>query len=216
MMSMNRIYLAGPMTGLPESNFPAFRDAAGRLRDAGWEVINPAENFGGRTDLPRSSYLRADLSLLLQCGAMALLPGWEDSQGAKLEYAIARELDMTLLDADTLEPLADPPSAMVVVHSPARARAVLSEGVLIEAQRITGGDRQRDYGHPLADFSRTAALWNALLAGRLREGKSIESADVPLFMIAVKLARQVHGYKRDNLVDIAGYARTAALVEGDE
>ena len=35
-------------------------------------------------------------------------------------------------------------------------------------------------------------------------------------MIAVKLARQTHQHKRDNLVDIAGYARTAAMVAGDE
>jgi len=40
--------------------------------------------------------------------------------------------------------------------------------------------------------------------------------DVPLCMIAVKLARQAHRHKRDNLVDIAGYARTAAMIAGDE
>jgi hypothetical protein len=35
-------------------------------------------------------------------------------------------------------------------------------------------------------------------------------------MIAVKLARQAHRHRRDNLVDIAGYARTAAMVAGEE
>ena len=44
----------------------------------------------------------------------------------------------------------------------------------------------------------------------------VGAMDVPLCMIAVKLARQAHRHKRDNLVDIAGYARTAAMVAGDE
>jgi hypothetical protein len=58
-----RIYIAGPMTGLVEHNFPAFHAAADRLRKAGWDAVNPAENFGGRTDLPRETYLRADAAL---------------------------------------------------------------------------------------------------------------------------------------------------------
>jgi hypothetical protein len=40
--------------------------------------------------------------------------------------------------------------------------------------------------------------------------------DIPLCMVAIKLARQSHHHKRDNLVDIAGYARTAAIVAGEE
>ena len=38
-----KIYCAGPMTGLPELNFPAFHAEAARLRAFGYEVINPAE-----------------------------------------------------------------------------------------------------------------------------------------------------------------------------
>jgi hypothetical protein len=108
-----RIYLAGPMTGLPDHNFPAFRAAAKRLQQAGWEVINPADNFGGCTNLPRSSYLRADVALLLQCDAMAMLPGWHDSRGAKLEYLLGRELGMPIIDIATFQPLADAPAPTV-------------------------------------------------------------------------------------------------------
>ena len=38
-----RIYVAGPMTGHPQLNFPAFHTEAARLRALGYEVVNPAE-----------------------------------------------------------------------------------------------------------------------------------------------------------------------------
>jgi len=214
-----RIYIAGPMTGLPDHNFPAFHTAADRLRQAGWDAANPAENFGGRTDLPREDYLRADVALLVDCDAVAMLPCWKDSRGAKLEYLLARELGTPVLDADTLQPLQNAPVPLVHLHR-LRIRWEQSsdtpEPVLDEAKRITASDRQDDYGHPSQDFSRTAQMWTGILAPRLREGERIIPMDVPLCMIAVKLARQAHRHKRDNLVDIAGYARTAAMIAGDE
>lgn len=206
-----RIYLAGPMTGYPEHNFPAFHAAAKRLNEAGWEVVNPADNFSGRTDLPRSSYLRADVALLLQCEAIAMLPAWETSLGAKLEYLLARELQMPVYDAQSLEPLESLPDAKVVLST-----GHVRETILDEAKRITATVRHGDYGHPTDDFNRTARMWSGILARKLRDGEQISAMDVPLCMIAVKLARQAHRHKRDNLVDIAGYARTAAMVAGVE
>jgi len=219
MSERKRIYIAGPMTGLPEHNFPAFHAAAKRLQEAGWETVNPAENFDGRTDLPRETYLRADIELLATCDAVAMLPGWEDSRGAKLEYLIAWELAMPILDAQTLDSLEPAPVPGVNLHRLAVVRETAPEppeSLLDEARRITTADRQQDYGHPSQDFTRTAMLWTGILAGRLRDGQHITPMDVPLCMIAVKLARQAHRHKRDNLVDIAGYARTAAMVAGDE
>jgi len=211
-----RIYIAGPMTGHPDHNFPAFHAAAERLRKAGWDVVNPAENFDGRTDLPRETYLRADVGLLVQCDAIALLPGWEESRGAKLEYLLARELGLKVIDMATLAPFRNAPGATVLINPDGRLRGALAESVLDEAKRITSGVRQEDYGHPAKDFARTARMWTAILAGKLREAAEVTAADVPLCMIAVKLARQAYRHKRDNLVDIAGYARTAAIVAGDE
>ena len=211
MSEPKRIYLAGPMTGHAEHNFPAFHAAAARLSAVGWEVFNPADNFGGRTDLPRESYLRADLVLLAQCDALALLSGWRDSLGAKLEYLIARELAMPVLDAQTLKPIELLPEAAVVLNALGD-----SESVLDEAKRITATTRHGDYGHPADDFARTARMWSGILANKLRDGEQVTAMDVPLCMIAVKLARQAHRHKRDNLVDIAGYARTAAMVAGVE
>lgn len=213
---LKRIYVSGPMTGRPDHNFAAFHAAAARLRDAGFEVVNPAENFGGRTDLPRETYLRADVILVAQCEAIAMLPGWEESRGAKLEYLLARELSMPVYDAETLQPLGNPPVPAVNLHQLRVVEEVPNETVLAEAIRITDGARQSDYGHPRDDFSRTALMWTGILGGRLRDGAEVTAGDVPLCMIAVKLARQSHRHKRDNLVDIAGYSRTAAMVAGEE
>lgn len=84
------------------------------------------------------------------------------------------------------------------------------ESVLLEAQALVHGDRQRAYGHPLDDFSRTATLVNALLAKKL--AVPLDAADVATILVCVKLSRQVNAPKRDNLVDLAGYAETWQMV----
>jgi nucleoside 2-deoxyribosyltransferase len=85
-----RLYLAGPMTNLPDFNYPVFHAAAARLRAAGYEVCNPAENFGGDQTLPYETYIEAALEQIETCDALALLPGWWQSSGVRteLEYAI--------------------------------------------------------------------------------------------------------------------------------
>jgi hypothetical protein len=215
-----RIYLAGPMTGYPGHNFDAFHRAAQRLKAAEWDVVNPAENFGGRTDLPRADYMRADVAALVECDAIALLPGWQESRGAKAEYLLAREMGLKTIDVAMLAPLIGAPDARVELTAVCDGSPPSSEGttesILDEAKGPTNGSRQADYGHPRDDFARTALMWNGILAAKLRDGAAITATDVPLCLIAVKLARQAHRHKRDNLVDIAGYARTAAMVTGEE
>ena len=99
------IYIAGPMTGLPDSNYPAFHQAAGELRGAGYDVLNPVVS-GRRRDAPRrgagqvegatwSDYMRNGLNQLVRADGIALLPGWHRSRGACIESNIARELDIT-------------------------------------------------------------------------------------------------------------------------
>jgi hypothetical protein len=72
--------------------------------------------------------------------------------------------------------------------------------ILEEAQFLTRGNRNSDYGHPLDDYIRTAKIWSAIL------GIEITAEQAMLCMIGVKLSRQCHRPKRDNLVDICGYA----------
>lgn len=91
-------YLAGPMTGIQEYNFPAFIQATQELRARGYTVVSPPEITGPISDgLPRSFYLRRDLAALLECDAIILLPRWESSPGARLEREIALQLDMKIL-----------------------------------------------------------------------------------------------------------------------
>ena len=80
----------------------------------------------------------------------------------------------------------------------------LHQSVLTEAEGLVHGARNEAYGHPLDDFSRTAGMVSAMLAHKLKEPLTAE--EVGMFMCCVKLSRQVNAPKRDNLVDLAGYA----------
>lgn len=92
------VYLSGPMTGQPEYNYPAFAEAAAGLRAAGFHIINPAETAGGTTHLPRSTYLRIDIGYVMAADAIALMPGWEESNGAKLEVMVAQAMDLPVYE----------------------------------------------------------------------------------------------------------------------
>jgi hypothetical protein len=94
----NGIYLSGPMTGVPELNFPAFNAEAARLRKAGFRVFNPAELV-----MPAGSrwaeFMRADIREMMSYATICLLPGWENSPGAMLEHSIASALSFRVMHA---------------------------------------------------------------------------------------------------------------------
>ena len=89
-----KLCLAGPITGYPYHNTPAFTEAAAALRAAGYEVANPRENYGGRTDLSHADYMRASIVALLGCDGVALLEGWTHSEGATLEWRVAKTIGL--------------------------------------------------------------------------------------------------------------------------
>ena len=106
-----RVYVAGPMRGYPEFNFPAFLDAAKRLRKAGHSVFCPAERdlqvgfrplgmSGTDADMDGAGFdlcaaLGADLAwITASADAVIVLPGWEQSAGAQAEVATARALSL--------------------------------------------------------------------------------------------------------------------------
>lgn len=91
------IYLSGPMTGLPDYNRPAFARVAEQLRAEGKSVFNPGDIGPKDNIMPRAWYMRRDLEALMKSDSVYVLPGWGDSEGAKLEIAIAKELELPIV-----------------------------------------------------------------------------------------------------------------------
>lgn len=93
-------YLAGPMSGIPDYNYPAFEKAAADLRGRGFVIKSPHEiDHGESEETPRGSkpwteYMIAAIQLLLTCDAVVLLEGWANSQGALEEFRLAKRLGM--------------------------------------------------------------------------------------------------------------------------
>lgn len=89
-----------------------------------------------------------------------------------------------------------------------------TETILEEAARIVGGDRQASYGTPFANHSATAGMVTEYLQAKYPElpgSWAMDAADVCWFNILQKCARDAFHAKRDNLVDVAGYARNIEL-----
>lgn len=198
------------MSGEPEHGFPAFRAAAADLRERGYDIVSPAEideeegfDPKGKDVEPGSKewadFLARDILIVASpdTEGVIVLPNWAASRGAALEVHVAKELGKPVLAYPDLEPVRTPP----VYKRPSE------ETVLEEAQRLVGGDRGDDYGHPADDFGRTADLWRSLW------GWNVTPERVALAMICVKLSRLAETpSKRDSVTDIAGYARTYEMV----
>lgn len=105
---MSRIYIAGPMTGCKDFNYPAFHAAEVMLRSLGHEVENPAEE----PETPPAGWagwMRLGIAKLIRCDEVCLLPGWRDSRGAKVEADLAETLGMpTRFLVDYLAPVREP------------------------------------------------------------------------------------------------------------
>lgn len=113
------IYIAGPMTGIHEFNFPAFHAGAAKLRSEGHSVFNPAErdiqrhngvdiskgNSSGCQEHAAKEHgfsLRDALAddtwyICKEADAIAMLPGWENSKGARAEWTLSLALGHTVI-----------------------------------------------------------------------------------------------------------------------
>jgi len=100
---VERVYIAGPMTGYKDLNFPAFNAAAAEYRKRGCFVINPAEMGGGDAELAahalmseaeqaehHQTMMRKDIAAVTTCDMLVVLPGYVLSRGAMAEIAVAQ------------------------------------------------------------------------------------------------------------------------------
>jgi hypothetical protein len=198
-MSERSVYIAGPMRGYPRYNFDAFFNAERLVSQMGFIPINPERiemEHGFDPTTPEdqltsammAEFIARDVDVILnKADAIYMLKGWEQSRGAMAEYHLARWKGLE-----------------VFYEEPLRTN---SEDILEEALRITRGDRNAQYGPPDQDFQRTASMWSAL------KGVEFTPHDVAMFMILLKCSRQTHQNKRDNWVDIAGYARCGSIIK---
>lgn len=195
-----RIYVAGPMRGLPEHNFPAFNAAAARLRELGCVVENPVEigeqAFGnGNPDVAGGEYLRADISRLVGCSAIALLPGWERSTGARAEVALAISLGLEFYDAITL----------LCIDAP--ARVTICGGYERGAGPVDTLDTLRDEILDWQAETFTQATPHSISKHLLKEAKELhaapdddeELADVVMLAIGLSRGRDLHAILRSKL-----------------
>lgn len=135
---MTKLYLAGPMRGIAEFNFPAFDAAAGDLRAVGHEVFNPADNdrdsgfdgkgwTGDENLVERGFDMRKALGedtawIAANADGLAILPGWEVSSGARAEVALAHALGLPVAPVASWLDAAiagqDAPPANELIQSP--------------------------------------------------------------------------------------------------
>lgn len=195
------------------------------------DYANPnACQFPSEMDFHKT--VRRCLEAVLQCEEIVLLPGWQRSSGAVAELTLAMWLNkrvrhVVMDEADQvqfvcffkgLESLANdlcaeyfPADEKLGDPLDADDEDETADDILEEALNITRGSRNASYGPPDQDFRRTAGMWSALFASKLQEGVTFEPRDVALAMILLKTSRETHQRKRDNWVDIAGYARCGSL-----
>lgn len=187
-----RLYLAGPMAGYADDNYPAFDAARDRLRAQGHAVVSPADvgrslwasYAGGRHEFEdrhaparrAQLYMLHDLRVLLSCDAVVLLEGWRRATGAVFEAMTAATAGLLLFEDGTdPELLAVSRTTLARLYLEGRVRKDGSEpawpvrspeSVCAEADRLVSADRQASYGHPADNFDRVARLWRAYLSGR--------------------------------------------------
>jgi nucleoside 2-deoxyribosyltransferase len=100
-----KIYLAGPMRGYDNFNFAAFDSAAANLRALGHTVFSPADNdrakgyVGKPIDDIKRDCIMDDLTYIArEAEGIALLPKWQASMGVAVEVALAKFLNLKIIE----------------------------------------------------------------------------------------------------------------------
>jgi hypothetical protein len=101
MTDLIKIYIAGPMRGMENCNYPEFYKAEEDLnRKNIYQVVNPARmdddsGLGQMSDYKNA--LKRDIDEIFEVDSMYMLRGWEKSEGARVEHALAVYLGLYIL-----------------------------------------------------------------------------------------------------------------------
>ena len=98
-----KVYIASKMTGLPNYNIEEFDRVAEKLMGLGLEVVSPAliaKEHG--TEHNKEFYMRRCVELILSVDAIILFGDWKNSDGAKFECSLARQLNLPIFEAVNL------------------------------------------------------------------------------------------------------------------
>jgi hypothetical protein len=199
------------MTGIEEHNYPLFAEVEADLEACKLKsdkIINPARNFGGDRTRDRAEYMKLDILHVLKADVIVLLPGWEKSEGAKLEVAVGQECDKRFERA-----MKDTSGAWL--YHPIDAPSEYPDSPRAQSlQRAIGyvcGDRNASYGPPTQDFRRTADLWTAFgfrfVGHDGAEPQPIVAHQIANAMILLKQSRLAwQPEKADSWDDTSGYS----------
>jgi len=98
MIIPNSVYISGPITGMPNNNVEAFATRAKLLREQGYYVVNPHELTEDQSGHDWTYYMRVDIIELCKCEMINMLPGWQKSRGANIEYGMALQLGLRVIE----------------------------------------------------------------------------------------------------------------------
>lgn len=142
-------YIAGPMTGLPDYNYAAFYAAEVRLSEY-VTVLNPAKHFGGDQTRPREQYLSAAIGVVLHSADwVVVLPGWQNSPGARVEVHVAQSIGKPIYALEDFIEACDndvEPHALAInfeLHRGSEVAPELSENYL---KAWSDSDAERHFG----------------------------------------------------------------------
>ena len=111
------LYLSGPITGHPDF-FETFDSFERKLREKDFTIINPAKCINSKAlqefiNDEKFTYkycLHRDINFIFHVDAVTVMPGWENSKGARLEVFVAASVGIPIYTVDSLLNSTNPPS----------------------------------------------------------------------------------------------------------
>lgn len=92
------IYISGPISGRSvRSRWLDFEQKVADLYAQGWAPVNPISLFSMAVPYTHEQYMKVDLAILMQCDAIYMMDGWEDSAGCMAEYGVARAAGIPII-----------------------------------------------------------------------------------------------------------------------